>query len=95
MSANENEVPKTDMPVTKPPAEGVVGKDSEGVMLPEAQKRIADFIDAYGALVKEHGIDFASYPMFVPDGQGGFKIVVQNQPVDIANQPVKSPFVPQ
>lgn len=59
------------------------------------KERIAAFIDAYGALVKEHGVDFASYPVFVPDGQGGFKVVIQNTPVDIKNQPTKSPFVAQ
>lgn len=59
------------------------------------QERKEAFLAAYGELVKEHNIDFASYPVFVPDGQGGFKVVVQNTPVDIKNQPTKSPFVSQ
>jgi len=58
-----------------------------------SQERIGAFVEAYGKLVQEHKVDFASYPVFVPDGQGGFKIVVNNTPVDIANQPTKSPFV--
>jgi hypothetical protein len=63
---------------------------------PDAKERIGKFVEAYGALVKEHGIDFASYPVFVPDGKGSFKIIIQSQPVDIANQGVKSPeeFIP-
>ncbi len=51
------------------------------------------FMKAYGELVTEHQIDFATYPVFIPDGQGGFKIVVQSTPVDISNQPKKSPFI--
>ncbi len=59
------------------------------------QERIQDFLTKYGELVKETKIDFASYPVFVPDGQGGFKVIVQNTPVDISNQPTKSPFIAQ
>lgn len=59
------------------------------------QERIQAFLAAYGALVKEHDIDFASYPVYIPDGAGGFKTIVQNTPVDIKNQPKKSPFMAQ
>lgn len=55
--------------------------------------RVDEFVKEYGELVKKHGIDFATYPVFIPDGQGGFKVIVQNTPVDIKNQPVKSPFI--
>lgn len=61
----------------------------------DLQERANEFVKEYGELVKKHGVDFASYPVFVPDGQGGFKVVVQNTPVDIRNQPKKSPFVVQ
>lgn len=57
------------------------------------QERIQDFLTKYGELVKATNIDFATYPVFVPDGQGGFKVIVQNTPVDISNQPKKSPFM--
>jgi len=60
----------------------------------EAKNRVDAFLKAYGELVQEHKIDFASYPVFVPDSQGGFKVIVQSTPVDITNQPVKSPFIP-
>lgn len=53
------------------------------------------FVRKYGELVKETGFDFASYPVFIPDGQGGFKIVVQTTAIDITNQPKKSPFIAQ
>lgn len=51
------------------------------------------FLKEYGELVEKHQVDFATYPVFIPDGQGGFKIVVQSTPVDISNQPKKSPFI--
>lgn len=59
----------------------------------ERQEKGAAFIKEYGELVEKHQMDMATYPVFVPDGQGGFKIIVQSTPVDISNQPKKSPFV--
>lgn len=87
---NYSEKPETEVPTTPVP-----GETQDAVAPDDSKERASNFITAYGELVKEHGIDFATYPMFVPDGQGSFKIIVQNQPVDIRNQPVKSPFVPQ
>lgn len=51
------------------------------------------FVRKYGELVKETNFDFASYPVFIPDGNGGFKIVIQTTAIDVSNQPKKSPFV--
>ncbi len=59
----------------------------------EEQTKNAEFLKEYGELVTKHQRDFASYPVWVPDGQGGFKTIIQNTPVDIKNQPKKSPFV--
>lgn len=59
----------------------------------DTQERVNAFLDAYKALVDEHKIDFATYPVWTPDGQGGFKTVMQSTPVDIKNQPVKSPVI--
>lgn len=53
----------------------------------------AAFVKDYGDLVEKHQVDFAQYPVYVPDGQGGFRTVIQNTPVSIKNQPKKSPFV--
>lgn len=64
---------------------------TEGVS--DVEERAKAFIAEYGQLVEKHGIDFATYPVFVPDGQGGFKVIMQNTPVDTKNQPQKSPFV--
>jgi hypothetical protein len=50
-------------------------------MTDEQKEAAQKFLTAYGELVKKHGFDFATYPMFVPDGQGGFKIIVQSTPV--------------
>lgn len=57
------------------------------------EEKIKNFYTEYEELTKKHGIDFANYPVFVPDGSGGFKVIVQSTPVDISARPVKSPFV--
>jgi len=65
-------------------------------MTDEHKEKAQKFLDAYGELVKEHEYDFATYPMFVPDGQGGFKIIIQSTPVSMAKkaeEPIESPFV--
>jgi hypothetical protein len=59
----------------------------------ERQEKGTAFLKEYGELVEKHQMDFATYPVFVPDGQGGFKIVIQNTPVDMSNHPKKSPFI--
>lgn len=62
----------------------------------EQKKRSEEFIKEYGALVEKYQMDFASYPMFVPDGTpGGFKISCQTVPIDITNHHKKSPFISQ
>lgn len=59
----------------------------------EAMERKQAFLKEYGELVEKHKIDFATYPVFVPDGAGAFKVIMQSTPVDMTNQPKKSPFV--
>ena len=59
------------------------------------QAKNEEFLKEYGELVEKHQRDFASYPLYIPDGQGGFRTIVQSVPVDIKNQPKKSPFVAQ
>lgn len=59
----------------------------------ERKEKGTAFMKEYGELVEKHQIDFATYPVFIPDGAGGFKIVVQSTPIDISNQPKKSPFM--
>ena len=61
--------------------------------LKTADERAKEFIKEYGELVKKHNIDFATFPQWVPDGQGGFRTIVQNQPIDMLKQPVPSNFV--
>lgn len=60
---------------------------------PDGEERIKKFFEKYGELVKELEVDMVNYPMFVPDGEGGFKIIVQSSPVDMKGRGVKSPFV--
>lgn len=68
-------------------------KSVEETNAEELNTRVNSFLEEYRDLVTKQGIDFASYPMFVPDGKGGFQVVVKNTPVDIRNQPQQSPFV--
>lgn len=59
----------------------------------ELKKRQEDFIKEYGELVEKHKMDFATYPVFTPDGTGGFKLIIQNTPVDMTNMPKPTPFI--
>lgn len=61
----------------------------------ELQERTKNFIDRYGELVQETKIDFASFPVFEPDGQGGFKIIIRSVPMDVSSRPEPSPFMQQ
>lgn len=45
-------------------------------------EKINKFLEGYKRLVDEHNVDFITIPMFIPDGQGGFRIVVQSQAID-------------
>lgn len=60
---------------------------------PDFQKRAEVFLEAYGKLVDEHKIDIAAYPVYMPDGQGGFKTMIQQSTVDTTDQPYRSPFM--
>lgn len=64
------------------------------------EERIAkaqEFLKEYGELVAKHKMDFATYPVFIPDGQGGFKVTVQSTPVVLpekqTEKPVESTFM--
>lgn len=59
----------------------------------QQKKQIEEFLAEYGAIVEKHKVDFVNFPMFQPDGQGGWRILIHNQPVSTEGQPVKSPFV--
>lgn len=78
----------------KKEVEGVAPeKTEEETKQAELSARVNEFVKDYGELVLKHKIDFATYPMFVPDGKGGFKIITQSTPVDIGNQPIRSDFM--
>ncbi len=63
----------------------------------ESKDRVEAFMKAYGELTKSSGCDFIAYPVFIPDGDGGFKVVVNQQPIDTTNRPTRSSeeFVPK
>ncbi len=82
MADEKKPVPPVETPAEKPETE----ED-------KLNARIQDFIKDYGDLVQKYKVDFATYPMFVPDGNGAFKILTQTTPVDIGNQPIRSEFM--
>jgi hypothetical protein len=53
----------------------------------EAQKRTDDFLKAYNELVKKYRIDFGHQLLYVKDGTGGYKTVIQVSPVDLDSLP--------
>lgn len=61
----------------------------------EENDRVKEFVKRYGELVDELKVDFANFPMYIPDGGGGFRTIIQSQPIDIKDQPTKSPFIPE
>ena len=60
------------------------------------EKRKEKFMEwlstGYKAKMEELGCDMMSVPLYVPDGQGGFKTVVDTSVVDVSSRPIKSPF---
>lgn len=44
------------------------------------------FLKEYGELVTKHKMDFASWPVFVPNSNGTFTVTIQSQPVDVTQQ---------
>lgn len=59
----------------------------------ERKKAFFEWINTeYRSKMNELQCDMYSYPLYVPDGQGSFKVVIQTDVVDISNSPMKSPF---
>lgn len=48
----------------------------------EPQKRAEDFFAEYKKLSEKYGIDLISFPSFVPDNEGGWRMVIKTQPID-------------
>lgn len=61
----------------------------------EQKGRMNSFMEKYRVLVEETKMDFANYPVYVPDGQGGFRTIVQSTPVDTSGMSIPSPFIPE
>lgn len=56
----------------------------------EARKQ--EFLQQYKALIDEFKLDFMSRPIWIPDGQGGWKLVIETIIADTTDHPVPSPF---
>lgn len=46
----------------------------------------------YKTKIDDLKCDMYYYPLYVPDGQGGFRTVIQTDVVDISASAIKSPF---
>lgn len=57
------------------------------------ERKIQKFLAEYGKLTKEHGVDFISYPVYVPDKDGGFTLRIQTQPIAVEDKTEK--FIPE
>lgn len=64
---------------------------SEELKTPE--ERGQELIKRHGENVKELNMDFATFPQWVPDGQGGFRTIIQTQAIDVTPKAVPSNFV--
>lgn len=61
---------------------------------PEVEKDNSEaFLKEYGELVKKYEMDFVTFPMYEPNGNGKWELTVKTQLVTTKGQPVKSPFV--
>lgn len=49
------------------------------------KEKISKFLEEYQALTKKYGVDFISYPAFVPDKDGKFNVMIQTTPVEVGD----------
>ena len=58
------------------------------------QSRVDAFLKEYVELTKKYEIDYASYPVYVPDGnKGKFDTLIQTVPVDMRLKKLNESFV--
>ena len=57
------------------------------------EERLKEFIDGFGKLREQTKFDIAAYPIYQPNEKGTFDLSITMRPVDIATEPVKSPFI--
>lgn len=57
------------------------------------EKRSEEFLKSYEALITGLQVDFASFPMFIPNDKGSFDVFIQTKVIDRKNQPIKSPII--
>ena len=57
-----------------------------------AQERIDEFVKRFGELRAALHVDIAALPVYIPNEKGSWELTIDMRPVDVANQPVKSPF---
>lgn len=56
-------------------------------------KKIQKFLEEYGELTKKHGVDFAAYPVYVPNDKGTFDLTIQTQPIEVQQKKTLDEFI--
>lgn len=49
-------------------------------------EKAKEFTDKYKALTTEYGVDFASIPAYIPDGEGCFKLIIHSMLVELPKE---------
>lgn len=55
--------------------------------------KVVAFMKEYKELTEKHKIDFATFPVWQPSGDGIFQCVIQSVPVSTEMMGIKSSFV--
>ncbi len=63
-------------------------------MTEDFDQRKTEFLAKYKELIDQYKVDWMSFPMFQPNEQGKWDVIINTQLADTSNQPVKSPFIP-
>ena len=59
------------------------------------EQRKTEFLAKYKSLIDEYQVDWLSFPMFRPNNEGIWEVVIQTKLADTKGQGIISPFVPQ
>lgn len=58
-------------------------------------KKIQDFMAAYGELTKKHGVDFIAIPEYVPNQRGTFELTIRTIPVETQEKKTLNDIIPK
>ena len=56
------------------------------------ENKIQEFLKEYGELTKKYNVDFAAFPVYMPNEKGTFDLTIQTQPIDLSERKKKKGF---